>query len=122
MFTLMLSPPYYLKRPRRNPLKIAAAALIAGLLCTPLFLVMITHAPEQTPITTGFSPMHDIGRLMLSDFVFPFELISLVLTVVAIGAIVLARDLPKEETDTSDVSADASEPLPETQVLAEEVH
>ena len=122
MFTLMLSPPYYLKRPKRSPLKIAAAALIAGMLCTPLFLVMISHAPEKTPITTGFNPIHEIGRLMLSDFVFPFEIISLVLTVVIIGAIVLARDLPKEDTDTTDVEAADEGLRPQVEALAEEVH
>lgn len=122
IFTLMLSPPYYLKRPRRNPLKIAGAALIAGLLSTPLFLVMLTHPPEKIPITTGFSPIREIGRLMLSDFVFPFEIISLVLTVVIIGAIVLARDLPKDDTATSDVPAATGEPQPQLTAAAEEVH
>ena len=123
MFTLMLSPPYYLKRPKRSPLKIAAAALIAGMLCTPLLLVMLTHAPEKALVITGFSPIQEIGRLMLSDFVFPFEIISLVLTVVIIGAIVLARDLPPEESQTQEVESTNDEPLMlKTEALAEEVH
>ena len=119
MFTLMLSPPYYLKRPKRNPLKIAAAAVVAGMLCTPLLMVMLTHGPEQPPPASGFSPIHRIGELMLSDFVFPFEIISLVLTVTIIGAIVLARDLPEDEAKPAQTIA-SNEAFAEK--LAEEVH
>jgi NADH:ubiquinone oxidoreductase subunit 6 (subunit J) len=122
MFTLMLSPPYYLRRPKRSPLKIAAAALIAGMLSTPLFLVMMSHGPEKLPVVGDFSPIREIGRLMLSDFVFPFEIISLVLTVTIIGAIVLARDLPPEETRTQTATDSHSEPLPELRTAEEEVH
>jgi len=122
MFTLMLSPPYYLKRPRRNPLKIASAALIAGLLCAPLLMVMVKHGPAKTPVTTGFSPIREIGRLMLSEFVFPFEIISLVLTVVIIGAIVLARDLPKEDTETQELIAEEETPSTRPEAAMEEAH
>ena len=121
LFALMLSPPYYLKRPRRSPLKIAAAVLIAGMLSTPLFLVIIAHPAAKTPITTGFSPIREIGRLMLSDFVFPFEIISLVLTIVIIGAIVLARDLPPEETQPQAAEATDKEPILRPKVRAEQV-
>ncbi len=119
MFTLMLSPPYYLKRPKRNPLKIAAAIVVAGMLCTPLLLVMLTHGPEQPP-PASFNSIREIGFKMLTDFVFPFEIISLVLTVTIIGAIVLARDLPHHETATADI--DASDNSEEPQLIEEESH
>ena len=118
MFTLMLSPPYYLKRPKRNRMKIAAAAVIAGMFCTPLLMVMLTHAPEKTPVIIGFNPIREIGVLMLSDFVFPFEIISLVLTVTIIGAIVLARDLPTDSETPLETTAKDSVL---TEELAEEV-
>ncbi len=120
MFTLMLSPPYYLKRPRRSAMKIVASAIVAGLLCTPLAMVMLKHGPEQPPVTGAFDPIREIGRLMLSDFVFPFEIISLVLTVTIIGAIVLARDLSPEDVQTMEPAAE--EALPEPELIEEETH
>jgi NADH-quinone oxidoreductase subunit J len=120
MFTLMLSPPYYLKRPKRNAAKVLAAALVSIVLCSALWMVMRNHGPEQPAMTGAFDPIREIGRLMLSDFVFPFEIISLVLTVTIIGAIVLARDLPPEDVQTTDVFQDEAIPEPET--VEEQTH
>jgi NADH:ubiquinone oxidoreductase subunit 6 (subunit J) len=99
VFVLMLSPPYYLARPRRNPLKIAVAAAVAILLALPLARV-VWHLPAHVQIGRGHTTSVDtIGHTLLADFVFPFEIISLVLTITIIGAIVLARDL-RAETET----------------------
>ncbi len=42
------------------------------------------------PHVTGSSP-HMLGKLLLTDFVLPFELVSVLLVVALIGAIVLAK-------------------------------
>lgn len=43
------------------------------------------------------SMVNQIGRALLTEFVFPFEIISVLLTVAIIGAIALARDLPEDK-------------------------
>lgn len=105
VFTLMLSPPYYLARPRRNPLKFAAAGAVAILFTAPLAII-VERLSAYAPPTGGFSPTIEmLGQAMLNDFILPFELISLVLTIVVIGAIVLARDLPSDTLHLADRSA-----------------
>ncbi len=99
VFTLMLSPPYYLQRPKRSPRKALAAALIALAFVAPLAWIALRQPfVIAAPRTTDVS-IQEIGQAMLSTFVFPFEIISLVLTIVIIGAIVIARDLPPLKAD-----------------------
>jgi NADH:ubiquinone oxidoreductase subunit 6 (subunit J) len=43
------------------------------------------------PFVRGFGTPGQIGRLFLTDYLFPFEVASLLLLVAAIGAVVLAR-------------------------------
>jgi NADH-quinone oxidoreductase subunit J len=105
VFTLMLSPPYYLARPRRNPLKFAAAGAVAILFTAPLAIIVERLSAYSAP-AGGFAPTIEmLGQAMLNDFVLPFELISLVLTIVVIGAIVLARDLPTDKVQALDGAA-----------------
>lgn len=98
VFILMLSPPYYMARPRRNPFKMMAAAAIAVALVTPLGLKMLSQPNPSAPGGVPEVTVQRIGHAMLSDYLFPFEVIGLLLTVVIIGAIVLARDLPADRT------------------------
>ncbi len=51
------------------------------------------------PYIAGFGTPKQIGRLFLTDYLFPFEVASLVLMVAAIGAVVLARRRRGLETD-----------------------
>jgi NADH-quinone oxidoreductase subunit J len=97
VFILMLSPPYYMARPRRNPFKMFAAAVIALALVTPLAMKLLTLPAPPDPVSTPPVTVQQIGHAMLAEYLFPFEVIGLLLTVVIIGAIVLARDLPNEE-------------------------
>jgi NADH:ubiquinone oxidoreductase subunit 6 (subunit J) len=70
--------------------------LFAVALAVELFIAMLGSAlqgikSDGAPYKTGFgSPAH-IGRLFLTDYLFPFEVASLLLLVAAVGAIVLAR-------------------------------
>ena len=42
-------------------------------------------------ITTNFGNMDGVGRLMLSNWVYPFEVISLILLVAVVGVVLLAK-------------------------------
>jgi NADH-quinone oxidoreductase subunit J len=46
---------------------------------------------KGAPYVLGFGTPRQIGRLFLTDYLFPFEAASLLLLVAAIGAVVLAR-------------------------------
>jgi NADH-quinone oxidoreductase subunit J len=43
-----------------------------------------------TPVE-GFGNMEAVGRLMLSDWVYPFEVVSLILLVAVVGVVLLAK-------------------------------
>ena len=96
IFILMLSPPFYLKRPHRNPATLAVAALIGVVFSIPLLRAVFSIGSRVS--TTHVTPTaQEIGKTLLTEFVFPFEIISVLLTVAIIGAIVLARDLPEDD-------------------------
>jgi len=42
-------------------------------------------------VAPEFGNMETIGRSMLSDFVYPFEVISLILLVAIVGVVLLAK-------------------------------
>jgi NADH-quinone oxidoreductase subunit J len=46
---------------------------------------------QGAPYVLGFGTPKQIGRLFLTDYLFPFEVASLLLLVAAVGAVVLAR-------------------------------
>lgn len=109
VFVLMLSPPYYMARPRRNPFKILAATAVAIALVTPLAMKLFSLPSPPAPTGARVVTVQQIGHAMLADYLFPFEVIGLLLTVVIIGAIVLARDLPRDQ----EAGADAQPPSTE---------
>jgi NADH:ubiquinone oxidoreductase subunit 6 (subunit J) len=55
------------------------------------------------PYIAGFGTPQQIGRLFLTDYLFPFEVASLLLMVAAIGAVVLARRRRGLETIDEDL-------------------
>jgi NADH-quinone oxidoreductase subunit J len=70
--------------------------LFAIALAIELFIAMLGSAlaginGKGAPYKLGFGTPAHIGRLFLTDYLFPFEVASLLLLVSAIGAIVLAR-------------------------------
>ncbi len=97
VFILMLSPPFYLRRPHRNALKVASAVGAVLIFAVPLFRAIMTVGQSNAKEQTG-PTINQIGRALLTEFVFPFEIISVLLTVAIIGAIVLARDLPDDKS------------------------
>jgi NADH-quinone oxidoreductase subunit J len=92
LFAIMLTPgqvelPAIAERGQRT-----SAALVSGALFV-IALVAILTAPwnvrgavNEVPTTAR------IGQLLMTDFVLPFEIASLVLTAAMVGAIVIARE------------------------------
>ncbi len=69
---------------------------VAALVCFALFLGMAGVAVTghwlvgTTPITVDMIP--DLGKLLVTSYVLPFEIISLLLLGALVGALVIARD------------------------------
>ena len=56
--------------------------------------IQVFGAIEPSSVATpveGFGNMEAVGRLMLSDWVYPFEVISLILLVAVVGVVLLAK-------------------------------
>jgi NADH-quinone oxidoreductase subunit J len=73
-----------------------AAPLFAGALFVELCIATLGSGlkaidSEGAPYAVGFGSPGEIGRLLLTDFLFPFEAASYLLLVAAVGAVVLAR-------------------------------
>jgi NADH-quinone oxidoreductase subunit J len=54
---------------------------------------------DGAPYVAGFGSPKQIGRLFLTDYLFPFEVASLLLLVAAVGSVVLARRRRGLETE-----------------------
>ncbi|HEX5133724.1 MAG TPA: NADH-quinone oxidoreductase subunit J [Candidatus Krumholzibacteria bacterium] len=47
--------------------------------------------PPAVDMAADFGSIEAVGRLMLSDFIYPFEVISLILLVAVVGVVLLAK-------------------------------
>jgi NADH-quinone oxidoreductase subunit J len=77
--------------PRRSTrvLALPVGAVLLGLL---VFILVRRGAAPTTPPQTG--GVESLGRLLFTDFLFPFELTSVLLLAAMIGVLVLARRRP----------------------------
>jgi len=75
-------------RPLHETLSIVAAAAVLGIL---FYAIRSTEFPPPEPFEAGADNTLEIGKLLFTQYVIPFELVSVLLTVAFIGAIVLAR-------------------------------
>lgn len=76
---------------KRGALQIVPAVIVAGVIAGTLIGVLTTtHWP-----TANYSPFQEtarpIGALLMTQFVLPFELASVLLLVALIGAVIIAR-------------------------------
>ena len=80
---------------------------------------------EGAPYRAGFGTPEEIGRLLLTKFLLPFELASILLLIAAVGAVVLARrrrGIGIEDSDVGEVTSAAEFFLPKgTGTMAEGV-
>jgi NADH:ubiquinone oxidoreductase subunit 6 (subunit J) len=101
--------------------------LLAIALAVELFIAMLGSALQGikgkgAPYKLGFGTPEHIGRLFLTDYLFAFEVASLLLLVAAVGAIVLARRRRGLEEDAIDFKNLVSAPRPAyTGTIAEAV-
>jgi NADH-quinone oxidoreductase subunit J len=94
VFVIMLLNP-----PREEPRwawfdlrRIALAGVLAVVLLGELLLVLVRgHTPGGAPVPPGFGSTEQVGRLLFTDFLFPFEVTSIILLVAIVGAMVLAK-------------------------------
>jgi NADH-quinone oxidoreductase subunit J len=83
-------------RPAGGPGLRAASIVFAALLAVELFIAVLGSAlkgidTKGAPYQAGFGGPGDIGQLLLTRFLFPFEAASFLLLMAAVGAVVLAR-------------------------------
>lgn len=101
--------------------------LFAVALAVELFIAMLGTGlsgikGHGAPYKLGFGDPEHIGKLFLTDYLFAFEVASLLLLVAAVGAIVLARRRRGLEEEGTDLKAMLAAPRPSyTGTIAEGV-
>jgi NADH-quinone oxidoreductase subunit J len=83
-------------RPAGGPGLRAASIVFAGLLAVELFIAVLGSGlkgidGKGADYQAGFGSPGAIGELLLTRFLFPFEVASILLLMAAVGAVVLAR-------------------------------
>ncbi len=89
-----------------------AIALAVELLIAMLGSGLEGISGKGAPYKLGFGTPEHIGKLFLTDYLFPFEVASLLLLVAAIGAVVLARRRRGLDADDSEMAQVFSAPRP----------
>ncbi len=77
--------------PQGNRLKGAAIVVSGVLFCLIFYIMKAMKWNETAPVVTITDDVARIGKLLLGQYVLPFELVSFVLLAALIGAIVIAR-------------------------------
>jgi NAD(P)H-quinone oxidoreductase subunit 6 len=92
IFGVMLTSrtPWVKYTPRRGEV-VAALLVTAGLLLALLRVFTTTDWSAGARTTAGPAPVADVGARLLTDYLVPFEVASVLLLVVMIGAAYLAR-------------------------------
>ncbi|MFB3818459.1 MAG: NADH-quinone oxidoreductase subunit J [Candidatus Methylomirabilales bacterium] len=72
--------------------RIVLALVLVGVLLAELLLVLLRGGKHGGPaLSPGFGSTELVGRLLFTDFLFPFEVTSVILLVAIVGAMVLAK-------------------------------
>lgn len=77
------------------PRKKILLAFTAGLLPILIMIPLVVANPESLMLAPAEVPIQEIGKVLLGDYVLPFELISFILLVAMIGGVVLAWERRK---------------------------
>jgi NADH-quinone oxidoreductase subunit J len=73
---------------------------LGGLLFILLTVVLTAIYPRHGGVLPdGFGTIREVGRLMITDYVFAFEAISILIIASLVGAVVLARGVIKRRED-----------------------
>lgn len=71
--------------------EVVAAMTIGAVLLVTLVAAVLTLPVVAAPDASGVYPVKELGAALLGDYLLPFELVSVVLLVVMIGAAYLAK-------------------------------
>ncbi|HEY4716877.1 MAG TPA: NADH-quinone oxidoreductase subunit J [bacterium] len=91
LFGIMLTPEYFKIRVFSEPVRIFPAAIISLILFFAVYVVGYEMFYIMNTAEQPYTGTYDIGVMLLSNYILPFEAASLVLLVVLIGAAVLSR-------------------------------
>ncbi len=77
----------------RDRRRVLGAVALAVILLAELLLVVGRRLSLASPVSLpeGFGTTQMVGRLLFTDFLFPFEITSVILLVAIVGAMVLAK-------------------------------
>lgn len=103
LFAFMLT--HDISQPLRETTKFhqASAAVVSFLLGGAMLRLLFSSGWERLQKQPGPKDLTELGSKFLTDFLVPFELVSILLLMTLVGAIVIAR---KEETDKIPTPAD----------------
>ncbi len=95
IFVIMLLnlEPADLKKMKFNNFTLALSVIgVAVFIVSPIIFCVIPNKDwANTPVSVEFGSMATVGAKIFSDYVFPFEMLSLVLLTAVVGALVLAK-------------------------------
>jgi len=72
-------------------LRLVFTALVCAVAAFGAIKVFGTVPAPEVQLSADFGSIEGVGRLMLSDFLYPFEVISLILLVAVVGVVLLAK-------------------------------
>lgn len=81
----------------RKAYKVFILILVAAFLGTMLWIITDTAWPESGIDFDGKTNAAEIGKAVFTDYVIPFELVSVLLLVALVGAIVMAKEEDQEK-------------------------
>jgi NADH-quinone oxidoreductase subunit J len=93
IFTIMLLnlKPEEIKESPVSKFQIVVLALICAA-CAFGFIQIFSEIPAEDVVTgPTFGNVEEVGKLMLSDFLYPFEMISVLLLAAIVGVVLLAK-------------------------------
>ncbi len=91
VFGIMLTTRAYKVEMKRGILSIVPAVVVAGVIAGTLIGVLTTTKWPSTNLSPYEDTARPIGALLMTNYVLPFELASILLLVALIGAVIIAR-------------------------------
>ena len=94
LFAFMLTHDIMSPQERSSKLQQSSAALVCSILGLGIFRILKASEWEKLTPSTSPQPLVKLGESFLTDYLVPFELVSVLLLITLVGSIVIAR---KEE-------------------------
>jgi NADH-quinone oxidoreductase subunit J len=89
--------------PGQRPLALLAGIVMAGGLIAVLVTSTITGLPHSTAeVQSNVDNVTQLGRVIFTDYLFPFEVTSVLLVIAVVGAVVLARSIRGPQLDADE--------------------